>query len=66
MIVLVYIPQRFKYFTDTNNLLEWILYITASLFVMPDLFGIVFQAQWECGAIAVFLAWFNLLLYLQR
>jgi transient receptor potential cation channel subfamily A protein 1 len=24
------------------------------------------RGQWQCGAIAVFLAWFNLLLYLQR
>jgi transient receptor potential cation channel subfamily A protein 1 len=49
-----------------NNLIEWILYLSAAGFVVPTLWGIQLHVQWESGAVAVFLAWFNLLLFLQR
>ena len=58
--------QRLKYFSDFSNLIEWSLYLNCGLFVFPSLFGYMIHTQWECGAVAVFLAWFNLLLYLQR
>lgn len=55
-----------KYLTDFTNLIEWMLYTSSAIFVMPSLFGYFMHFQWESGAVAVFLAWFNLLLYLQR
>ena len=59
--------QRLAYFGDAVNLAEWALYVTAGIFIMPMLFfGHLSALQWQCGAVAVFLAWFNLLLYLQR
>ena len=65
--LLALIPQRLSYFGDPVNMAEWALYVTAAVFVVPlMLFGRLCTVQWQCGAIAVFLAWFNLLLYLQR
>jgi len=58
--------QRWSYLGDAGNLLEWILYITAAVFVGPFLVGQSTTSQWQCGAVAIFLAWFNLLLFLQR
>ncbi|XP_065826130.1 transient receptor potential cation channel subfamily A member 1-like isoform X2 [Oscarella lobularis] len=57
--------MKVKYFRDFNNYLELTLYITTLLFVIPmentrELY------QLEMGAVAVFLAWMNFLLYLQR
>jgi hypothetical protein len=59
--------QRLSYFGDVVNYAEWTLYITTGVFVLPMLIvGHLCTVQWQCGAIAVFMAWFNLLLYLQR
>ncbi|VDH91361.1 transient receptor potential cation channel subfamily A member 1 [Mytilus galloprovincialis] len=60
------VQQRVKYFTDLNNLLEWVLYVSSALFVTPVLFGYSDHLNTEAGAIAIFLAWFNCLLFLQR
>ena len=54
-----------KYFQDFNNYLELTLYITTLLFVIP--MGSTRELyQLEMGAVAIFLAWMNFLLYLQR
>lgn len=58
--------QRIHYFFDYINYVEWSLYLSSLLFAAPTLFQILFPYQWECGSVAVFVAWFNLLLYLQR
>ncbi|XP_021365013.1 transient receptor potential cation channel subfamily A member 1-like isoform X2 [Mizuhopecten yessoensis] len=58
--------QRMKYFTDLGNALEWVLYITTAVFVVPMVTGVTYKFQVEAGAIAIFLAWFNCLLFLQR
>ena len=55
-----------KYLTDLNNTLEWVLYISSALFVGPVLFGYGDHLEMEAGAVAIFLAWFNCLLFLQR
>ena len=55
-----------KYFKDLNNYLEWVLYISSVLFTVPAILGYSTHSMWEFCAVAVFLAWFNLLLYLQR
>ncbi|XP_041484438.1 transient receptor potential cation channel subfamily A member 1-like isoform X2 [Lytechinus variegatus] len=60
------ITGKGRYFYEFTNLLEWTLYATSLAFVAPYLAGENKDFQWQCGAIAVFLAWFNFLLYLQR
>nr|WDP79878.1 transient receptor potential cation channel subfamily A member 2 [Apostichopus japonicus] len=55
-----------EYLTEFTNIFEWVLYITSLTFVGPCLLSFSFATQWPCGAVAVFLAWFNFLLYLQR
>ncbi|XP_060594443.1 transient receptor potential cation channel subfamily A member 1-like isoform X2 [Ruditapes philippinarum] len=60
------IQQRKKYFRDFTNAIEWVLYGSAIVYIIPFIGGRTVSWQWEAGAIAVFLAWFNCLLYLQR
>ncbi|XP_076315881.1 transient receptor potential cation channel subfamily A member 1-like [Tachypleus tridentatus] len=59
--------QRVRYFTEPLNLLEWGLYITAGL--MSDDYTLLIEhpaLRNIVAALAVFLAWFNYLLFLQR
>lgn len=64
--ILLYLLQRVKYFLDLINYLEWILYVSTVFFVLPFLCSTTPIWQWIAGAIAVFLAWFNCLLFLRR
>ncbi|CAG5121392.1 unnamed protein product [Candidula unifasciata] len=65
-IINIFLLQKVRYFRDTNNALEWVLYITSLMFVVPFLFNVSLHWQWEAGAIAVFLSWFDCLVFLQR
>lgn len=58
--------QRLRYFLDPNNLVEWVLYVSTAVFIAPVLFNDSGCLNMEAGAVAVFLAWFNCLLFLQR
>ncbi|KAH7976567.1 hypothetical protein HPB52_016230 [Rhipicephalus sanguineus] len=60
--------QRAKYFLDIMNVLEWTLYISGGLMAAGHLSTTVVDRsnQYIMAALAVFLAWFNYLLYLQR
>ncbi|XP_076043693.1 transient receptor potential cation channel subfamily A member 1-like [Oratosquilla oratoria] len=59
--------QRLKYLADGINLVEWMLYLTAMCMVSPVFLGSEYQAQqFNSAAVAVFTAWFTLLLYFQR
>lgn len=61
---------RLSYFTF-ENLMEWSCYITALLLVI-DFSECSFQTglrepwQWQIGAIAIFLAWINLVLFISK
>ncbi|XP_071500366.1 uncharacterized protein [Diadema antillarum] len=64
--------QRRSYFTF-GNMIEWALYILAILLVLPlsriqyhNGISIRLDWQWQCGAVAVFLAWINLILFIRR
>ncbi|XP_063963704.1 transient receptor potential cation channel subfamily A member 1 homolog [Lytechinus pictus] len=64
--------QRRSYFS-LGNLIEWSLYILAILLVLPlsdvqYFMGVSIRLgwQWQCGAVAVFLAWINLILFIRR
>ncbi|XP_021077932.1 transient receptor potential cation channel subfamily A member 1 isoform X1 [Mus pahari] len=58
--------QKRNYFLDYNNALEWVIYTTSIIFVLPLFLEIPAYMQWQCGAIAIFFYWMNFLLYLQR
>ena len=60
--------QRYHYFLKYENYIEVVAYISAVIFVSH--FGsncwCPTNWQWQLGAIAVFLAWINLILFLKR
>ena len=58
--------QRARYFLEIQNLLQLSLYSLSMLFATPFLFGMSFHWQWEAGAVVIFLAWFNAMVFLQR
>ncbi|UYV81943.1 TRPA1 [Cordylochernes scorpioides] len=60
--------QRGKYLADPINLLEWILYFSAGTLAVSQLHPSHMEPScaYIAAAVAVFLAWFNYLLYLQR
>ncbi|KAF2368431.1 Ankyrin repeat-containing domain [Trinorchestia longiramus] len=59
--------QKMEYFTDGTNFIEWILYASSVCMVLPVFLGTEWRAQqYNSAAIAVFTAWFTLLLYFQR
>lgn len=62
------IQQKKKYFQDLINLLEWMLYISAGVMAIGHMFPqlVYLSTEYILAAVAVFLAWFNYLLYLQR
>ncbi|GFR58678.1 transient receptor potential cation channel subfamily A member 1-like [Elysia marginata] len=64
--ILQIINQRKKYFKDFGNAVEWSLYVSSLLFAVPFICGYSMHWQWEIGALAIFLAWFNALVFLQR
>lgn len=58
--------QKYMYFMDPINLVTWLLHFSALVMVVPIFGGTVYDVQFSCASLAVFLSWFNLLLLLQR
>lgn len=58
--------QRGGYLFDASNLVPWLLYFSATATVGPMFAGRLDAMQISCASLMVFLAWFNLLLFLQR
>lgn len=58
--------QRGAYLLDASNLVPWLLYASAAFTVLPMFAGVLSERQVSCASLMVFLAWFNLLLFLQR
>ncbi|XP_059479839.1 transient receptor potential cation channel subfamily A member 1 [Neocloeon triangulifer] len=58
--------QRLHYLLDPFNIVSWMLYISAVAMVLPIFDPNLEPIQYSCASITAFLAWFNLLLYLQR
>jgi len=58
--------QRLQYLLDPFNLVSWMLYLAAVAMVLPIFTDMLGSVQYSCASITAFLAWFNLLLYLQR
>jgi len=62
--------QRFRYFTEWSNALEWTLYITASLFVLPyvsdpNTFRSTYAVYWQMGTFSIFFGYINLILIIE-
>lgn len=65
--VLQIYQQKWKYLFEPNNLVSWLLYISAVLMVSPVFNdGSINDVHFSATSLAVFLSWFNLLLFLQR
>lgn len=65
--VLQIYQQKWKYLFEPNNLVSWLLYISAILMVSPVFNdGSISDVHFSATSLAVFLSWFNLLLFLQR
>ena len=69
--------QRWNYFKTLSNYLNWTLYITATLFMVPyvtkpDVLDAFFastkdpQVLWNIGVIAIFVCHTNMMLFLRR
>ena len=69
--------QRWKYFQDTSNYLDWTLYITTALFMVPyvappDVIDEWFattrdpRTLWKVGIVAIFVCYTNMMLFLRR
>ena len=60
--------QRLRYFTEFINIFEWTLYIASGVMSCSVVFGLNIHSSYLyiCTAVSVFIAWFNLLFYLQR
>lgn len=59
--------QRYQYLLEPTNLVTWLLYISVLIMVSPTwMDGQTNQFLFSASSVAVFLAWLNLLLYLQR
>ncbi len=60
------IQDGYEYFHDIENYIQWILYITTSIFAFPFLFDQSWHYQWVAGSISIFVAYLALLFLLAR
>ena len=63
--------QRMGYFKQWTNALEWVLYLSTIMFVIPYVFPSASKLRgdprisWQMGTVAVFLGYINLILFVQ-
>ena len=63
--------QRAAYFKEWTNVLEWVLYVTTIIFILPYVSSGLSSLRgdprvtWQIGAVAVFLGYLNLILFAQ-
>jgi len=62
--VMQLLQDGFEYFHDIKNYVQWVLYISTSLFALPFLFNESWHYQWVSGSIGIFTAYFGLLFLL--
>jgi len=60
------IQDGWQYFSDIENYIQWILYVTTSVFAFPFLFDQSWHYQWVAGSISILTAYFALLFLLAR
>ena len=65
------VVQRMGYFKQLTNLIEWILYLSTTVFMLPYVFSELTSLRgdsnltWQIGIVAVCLGYFNLILFMQ-
>ena len=63
--------QRTEYFKQSTNLLEWALYVTTIVFILPYTSSSLASLRgdprvtWQIGTVAIFLGYMNLILFVQ-
>ncbi|RMX38686.1 hypothetical protein pdam_00005931 [Pocillopora damicornis] len=57
--------QRLKYWTAITNYIEWVIYVSALVFVFP-ICACKAHYKSEAAAFSLFFAWLNLVLYFRR
>jgi len=63
--------QRMEYFKQWTNVLEWVLYVSTMVFVLPYVYPSTSSLQgdprisWQLGTVAVFLGYVNLILFVE-
>ncbi len=60
------VQDGWDYFSDIENYVQWIVYVSTSIFAVPFLFNQSWHYQWVAGSIGVFSAYFGLLFLLGR
>ncbi|CAL8292745.1 unnamed protein product [Lota lota] len=58
--------QRWNYFKDSSNQIDWLVAFFSLSFVIPLALNVEGSLHWQAGALAVFHSWVCFLLYLQR
>jgi len=58
------VQDGWEYFRDIENYVQWIVYVSTSLFAIPFLFNQSWHYQWVAGSSAVFSAYLALLFLL--
>ncbi|CAF1093211.1 unnamed protein product [Rotaria sordida] len=66
MEIIQLIHDGSEYFYDIENYIQWILYVTTSIFTLPFLFNQSWHYQWVAGSISIFTAYLALLFLLGR
>jgi hypothetical protein len=64
--ILQLMQDGYEYFYDMENYIQWILYLSTSLFTFPFLFNESEHYQWVAGSISIFTAYLGLLFLLGR
>jgi len=60
------VQDGWDYFRDIENYVQWIVYVSTSVFALPFLFNQSWHYQWVAGSSAVFSAYLALLFLLGR
>lgn len=58
--------QRYSYFKDYSNCIDWGAAVLSLLFVIPLMLNVEGTLHWQAGAVAGLHCWMGFLLYLQR
>ena len=63
--------ERWDYFLESTNYVEWALYLTTLMFVadansLTASSGVKSHWQWQIGSIAILLSWLELMLFIQK
>jgi len=64
-VLFCFFLQRIKYWKAITNYIEWVIYVSALVFVIP-ICACKAHYKPEAAAFSLFFAWLNLVLYFRR